>query len=831
MAKRFAALALSLTCAGVRSLQAESWTAAAPHPVVTNSYAFAQDGEDMYVIGGYANGASTAVRRYNATTNFWTSLADVPHGSWFGAAVFYEGKIYLADNPPSVGPQFRIYDVATNTWSSAPPRPNADESSGAAAGAFDGKIYIAGGRATNVLSIYNITSNTWSTGPAPPAHFFKGGYTQVGQFLYLIGSQKLDSLFDNSSVSMRLDMANNTWSIGPTWTPQRADFALAAAGTRLFALGGNTNAGVLSPSAQVDELDTSTWPSGTWVPSPDHLPSPRQSNQAGFFSTGRARGEIWSTGGVGPTGAPNGYLDEHLFRPVPVPCLDYDVTQSTRNMASGSSDSGSHCDNCMTATTGVHLPFPVRFYGTLYSSVRASSNGNLQFNSEQPSQFHSDLPARGFNATIFAFWDNLRTDIVAGTGIYTAVGGNAPNRTFTIEWRVSDVTGSATTNFAIRFFEGSTEFEILYGETVGTFSGTIGVQRDANSLFTQYAGPNANVPPAGTRLLFTADCCAPIAFRGAIGSNSATYPGASGVQRGRLTHEGSRSECGTAKPFPGTTTTTSRAYDEYAFTNNGPATCVTFEINSRCASDDTPIFAAAYLGSFNPANLAANYLGDQGFSQFGPIFFSRFSVDVPANATVVLVVHEQNPGASCAAYDVVVKGAYCPLELLSAVSRKRHGLAGDFRIRLPLTGEPAVECRGTNGNHAMVFTFAGDRPITAGNASVTQGGGTAGAPTFSGATMTVPLSGVADMQKITVSLSGIANDRGQTLPDFGISMNLLLGDTNGDKAVNVGDALQTRTRAGQTLNGTNFRSDVNLTGTINSGDAVIIRNRSGNSVP
>lgn len=302
------------------------------------------------------------------------------------------------------------------------------------------------------------------------------------------------------------------------------------------------------------------------------------------------------------------------------------------------------------------------------------------------------------------------------------------------------------------------------------------------------------------------------------------------MQRGRLTHEGSRSECGTAKPFPGTTTTTSRSFDQYAFTNNGPATCVTFEINSRCASDQTPIFAAAYLGSFNPASLATNYLGDQGFSQFGPIFFSRFSVDVPANATVVLVVHEQNPGASCAAYDVVVKGVYCPLELLSAVSRKRHFSAGDFNIRLPLTGEPGVECRG-RGDHSVVFTFDGERPITAGSASVTEGVGTAGSPTFAGGTMTVPLSGVADMQKITVSLSGIANDRGQTLPDFAVSMNLLLGDTNGDKAVNAGDALQTRSRAGQTLNGHNFRSDVNLTGSINSGDATVVRARSGNFIP
>jgi hypothetical protein len=62
-------------------------------------------------------------------------------------------------------------------------------------------------------------------------------------------------------------------------------------------------------------------------------------------------------------------------------------------------------------------------------------------------------------------------------------------------------------------------------------------------------------------------------------------------------------------------------------------------------------------------------------------------------------------------------------------------------------------------------------------------------------------------------------------------MNLLIGDTNGDRAVNSGDALQTRGRSGQTTNGTNFRSDVNTDSAINGGDALLVRSRSGNSVP
>ena len=42
-------------------------------------YAFAQVGEDMYVMGGVNDGAIiNSVNRYNAVTNTWTPLADMP---------------------------------------------------------------------------------------------------------------------------------------------------------------------------------------------------------------------------------------------------------------------------------------------------------------------------------------------------------------------------------------------------------------------------------------------------------------------------------------------------------------------------------------------------------------------------------------------------------------------------------------------------------------------------------------------------------------------------------------------------------------------------------
>ena len=289
------------------------WTAAAPYPTTIADYAFAQVGEDLYIISGGVPGAVVnTVRRYNATTDAWTSLADIPVGSDSPAGAFFGGKIYVADGYRGAN-LLRIYDIATNTWSAGPARPGVFDSFGAAAGAFNGKVYVVGGGIdgpSSVLSIYDIAGNTWNVGPDAPSPFKLGGFTQVGRYLYLIGSFATSG-YVNSTVSMRLDMATNTWSTGPVWTPQRAYFALAAVGSTLVAMGGQSNGG--GASAQVDELDTRFWPGGAWVPSPDNLPSARKGAGAGFFSTGRVGGEIWNTGGL-PEPCCLVFLNEHLFR-------------------------------------------------------------------------------------------------------------------------------------------------------------------------------------------------------------------------------------------------------------------------------------------------------------------------------------------------------------------------------------------------------------------------------------------------------------------------------------------------------------------------------------
>ena len=297
------------------ALSQGAWTAAAVSSAV-GRYAFAQVGEDLYVISGRWCGRNS----YDSET---LQCREQIYGRRLRRSRLAEKRprlLILLRTTRSTslrvisGNLIRIYDIATNSWSAGAARPGFADEYGLAAGAYQGKVFVVGGDADSganpTLSIYDIASNSWTTGPNAPAAYQLGGYTQVGRFLYVVGGYTQTNA--NSNVTMRLDMSNNTWTTGPVFTPQRADFALAASGSKLFAIGGDTTGGdAFNASALVDELETSTWPSGSWVSSAPNLPTARQANSAGFFSTGRVGGEIWTTGGISASFA---FLTQHLFR-------------------------------------------------------------------------------------------------------------------------------------------------------------------------------------------------------------------------------------------------------------------------------------------------------------------------------------------------------------------------------------------------------------------------------------------------------------------------------------------------------------------------------------
>jgi lysophospholipase L1-like esterase len=173
-----------------------------------------------------------------------------------------------------------------------------------------------------------------------------------------------------------------------------------------------------------------------------------------------------------------------------------------------------------------------------------------------------------------------------------------------------------------------------------------------------------------------------------------------------------------------------------------------------------------------------------------------------------------------------------PLNLVTAVSRKPHGSAGNFDISLPLSGTPGIECRTKSpaGGDTVVLTLT--NKVTSANARVTAGrGSVTGSPVFAGNVMTVNLTGVTDAQQITVTLSSVTDTYSHVLPSVAVKMNVLSGDTTGNKIVNASDVSQTKSQSGRGVSGSNFRADVTADGTVNGSDISVVKSHSGIAIP
>jgi hypothetical protein len=179
--------------------------------------------------------------------------------------------------------------------------------------------------------------------------------------------------------------------------------------------------------------------------------------------------------------------------------------------------------------------------------------------------------------------------------------------------------------------------------------------------------------------------------------------------------------------------------------------------------------------------------------------------------------------------DISISNPVCDSanSIVSAASRLTHGGAGDFSVNLPLTGTAGVECR-SSATYLIDLTFSSG-PVTMGTASVTAGTGTAGSPTFSGNTMTVPLTGVANAQTLTLTYSNVSAAADMTMGS--VNIGFLIGDTGGNGSVNSADVGQTKAQSGNAVTASNFREDLNHDGNVNASDVGLVKSKTGTAIP
>ena len=141
-------------------------------------------------------------------------------------------------------------------------------------------------------------------------------------------------------------------------------------------------------------------------------------------------------------------------------------------------------------SVSLSIGFDFTFYGTTYSTLKASSNGFLTFNPAHTSApFENEISGTSLTHAIMPFWDDLDGDVAGAQASYK-VTGSSPNRVYTFEWsnfeslEVSSANGKIS--FQVSLHETSNMIELVYGPGVlGSGSNaSIGIKGAATDFFS-----------------------------------------------------------------------------------------------------------------------------------------------------------------------------------------------------------------------------------------------------------------------------------------------------------------------------------------------------------
>ncbi|TDD22977.1 S8 family serine peptidase [Nonomuraea diastatica] len=156
----------------------------------------------------------------------------------------------------------------------------------------------------------------------------------------------------------------------------------------------------------------------------------------------------------------------------------------------------------------VTLPFAVPFYGTGHTKAWIATNGFATFAADRVTAAgNGTLPASGTpNTAVYPYWDDLRVDDQGG--VYTAVTGTAPNRTFVIEWRNVTFYNDADQRLSFAALLGENgsigfRYKDVDSEREQGASATVGVENAAGDDALLYSYEEA-VLSTGQALTFTA---------------------------------------------------------------------------------------------------------------------------------------------------------------------------------------------------------------------------------------------------------------------------------------------------------------------------------------
>ena len=329
------------TPSGPTSCPPGPWRTATTGPSARYRAGAVTDGTHVYVFGGgdqFGNYLND-LWRWDANTETWVQLANMPTGKQNIQGAYWNGKIYVPGGYTGNHiTENAIYDIATNTWTLGAPLPAQQTGQQVA---FNGKIYNFGGNPgpQNTVTIYNIATNSWSNGAPMPAALTYGRATVAGNFAYYAGGISdvtLDTVY-------RYDLAANSWAtMSPLQTARMSEELVTSPdGSKLFAVMGGSEdfTGVpQSHSVEIYDIAANSWSYGFPVVT-----------KATAAAGGLAGTKVMVQGGTDNNIYDAVQVSDLPSAPCPIPppvIANYAVTTSDAvSIVPGTTDTGNHCDN------------------------------------------------------------------------------------------------------------------------------------------------------------------------------------------------------------------------------------------------------------------------------------------------------------------------------------------------------------------------------------------------------------------------------------------------------------------------------------------------------
>ncbi len=230
-----------------------------------------------------------------------------------------------------------------------------------------------------------------------------------------------------------------------------------------------------------------------------------------------------------------------------------------------------------------------------------------------------------------------------------------------------------------------------------------------------------------------------------------------------------------------------------------------------------------------PLNCSPAPLGVSGTTS--PLLLTGLTNGTPYTCSVTAT---NAAGTSAPSANVIVTPSATPaLGVIGVQSRKFHTGIQDFDVlinsAIAITGPVSVEPRAIGAGHRIVFQF--NAPITnAGTATAVNAASAAvgtATPNFSSNEVTVTLTGIADNQRVKVSLSNVNNAGFNTEASLGF----LVGDVNGSRRINASDISAVKARDGRPASQNDFKFDLDAKGTVGQSDVVLVKAASGRVLP